>query len=181
MKGERFNWAEELRLRIRDEVYRKRTIFLFSLLFAGYLGMVCTLTIVPSEVKMLGRNPRELLLEPPMMLMPIPSSPRAPTIVEVHVLHVEAESSHRVLPRKEMSEEVEQSSSHEEMLSEIERQKTIVEERNVLIAEKVRMIEELKKENKKLKELKDKLESQCKKHEEMNEIRLEQMIFERKL
>ena len=95
--------------------------FSYSLLSAGYLGMVCTLSIVPSEVEMLARNPRELLLEPLVMLVPIPSSLRAPTIVEVPVLHVEAESSHRVLPREEMPEEVEQLSSHEELLSEIEK------------------------------------------------------------
>ena len=181
VKGERFNWAEELRLRIRDEVHRKKTPFPFSLLSAGYLGMVCSLTIVPSEVEMLAGNPRELLLEPPVLLMPIPSSPRAPTIVEVPVLHVEAESSRRVLPREEMPEEGEQLSSHEELLSEIERQKTIVEERSTLLADSVRMREELKKENQKLKELKDKLESQCKKHEEMNVERLEQIIFEREI
>ena len=93
VKGERFNWAEELRLRIRDEVHRKKTTFLFSLISAGYLEMVCSLTIVPSEIEMLAGNPREYLLEPPLVLMPSPSSPKAPTIVEVHVLHVEAESS----------------------------------------------------------------------------------------
>lgn len=42
-------------------------------------------------------------------------------------------------------------SSHEELLSEIERQRTIVEEKNALIADSVRMVEELKKENQKIK------------------------------
>jgi hypothetical protein len=181
MKGERFNWAEELRLRIKDEVHRRKTAFPFALLSAGYLGMVCSLTIVPSEVEMLAGNPRELLLEPPVMLMPIPSSPKPPTIVEVPVFHVEAESSHRVLPREEMPEEGEQLSSHEELLSEIERQKTIVEEKSVFVANSVRMIEELKKENQKFKELKEGLEKKCKELEERSVERLDEILFERTL
>ena len=181
VKGERYNWAEELRLRIRDEVHRKKTTHPFSLLSAGYLGMVCSMTIVPSEVEMLAGNPREYLLEPPVMLMPIPSSPRPPTIVEVPVLHVEAESSNRVFPREELPEDVEPLSSHEELLSEIKKQKTIVEEQCALIADSVRLAEELKRENQKLKEHNGKLENECKNHEERNAHRLDQIIFERDL
>ena len=76
-----------------------------------------------------------------------------------------------------MPEEVEQSSSHEELLSEIERQKTIVKEKYMFLAERVRLVDELKKENQKLKELKDKLERECKGHEERNEQRLYHIIF----
>ena len=78
-----------------------------------------------------------------------------------------------------MPEEGEQLSSHEELLSEIERQKTIVEEKCVLVAESVRMIEELKRENQKFKELKEELERECKEHEERNVERLDQILFER--
>jgi hypothetical protein len=123
VKGECFNWAEGLQLRIKDEVHCRKTFSPFSLLFAGYLGMVCSLTIVTSGMEMLVGNPKELLLEPFMMLMPIPSNPRPP----VHVLHVEAESSHRVLSREGMLKDGEQLFSHEDLVSEIERQKTIVE------------------------------------------------------
>ena len=58
VKGERYNWVEELRLRIQDEVHHKKTIHHFSLLFARYLGMVCSLTIIPSELEMLAGNPK---------------------------------------------------------------------------------------------------------------------------
>jgi hypothetical protein len=101
VKGERYNWAEELQLQIKDEVHRKKTTHPFSLQSATYLGMVCSFTIVPSKVEMLAGYLREFLLEPLVMLMPIPSSHKPPTIVEVHVLNVEAESSNRVLPIEE--------------------------------------------------------------------------------
>ena len=45
--------------------------------------MVCAMTIILFKVDMLAWNPRERLLKLPLRLMPIPSSPRPPSIVEV--------------------------------------------------------------------------------------------------
>lgn len=56
----------------------------------GYLEMVSILIIIPSQVKMLVGNLREHLLQPHVQLMPILSSPKPPTILEVYIMHVEA-------------------------------------------------------------------------------------------
>ena len=55
--------------------------------------------------------------------MQFPNNSGPPIIVEVHVLHVEPKSSRRVIMREELLEDVEPLSSHDELLSEIEKQK----------------------------------------------------------
>lgn len=181
MKGESFNWAEELRLRIRDEVHRKKTSYFYKLLSAGYLGMVCALTIVPSEVEMLGGDPTEFLLQPPMLLMPVPGSPVPPTIVEIPVMHVEAESSERVLPREEMPEEVRPVADNAELLSKLETLKTMVFEKERVIVEKLGMLTGLRSEVERLSSSNDNLRRQCEIHKEMKDLRVEEIEFERKL
>lgn len=179
MKGESFNWAEELRLRIRDEVHRKKTSYFYKLLSAGYLGMVCALIIVPSEVEMLGGDPSEFLLQPPMSLMPVPGSPVPPTIVEIPVMHVEAESSERVFPREEMPDEVTYTADHAELLSKLETLKTMVIEKERVIAEKLSLLTGLRSEVERLSNSNDNLKRQCEIHKEMKILREKDIEFER--
>lgn len=67
--------------------------------------------------------------------------------------------------------------SHVELLSKIERQNVVVIKKCNLVANNRRVVARLMKDAQKLRELKYKLEDQCKKHKELNELRLDQTTF----
>lgn len=79
----------------------------FFIVVCWLFGHSVCMTIVPSKVEMLARNPKEYLLKPHVVLMFVPSNPKPPTIVNVLVMHVETKSSNRAIPREELHEDIE--------------------------------------------------------------------------
>ena len=116
IRGTKFNWAEEVRLRIREEVEKGKCLRPVPLRSAGYIGMLCQLSFSPSTTSATRRSvapflpqPTGFVIEEPMPPVHSPlSSPEPPVILEEYVkLHGESpekfESRGFCLPWREES------------------------------------------------------------------------------
>ena len=148
IRGTKFNWAEEVRLRIREEVEKGKCLRPVPLRSAGYIGMLCQLSFSPSTTSATRRSvapflaqPTGFVIEEPMPPVHSPlSSPEPPVILEEYVkLHGESpekfESRGFCLPWREESSMPAQMQAterewHERMAKvtrELESQKKVVE------------------------------------------------------
>lgn len=89
MRGTRYNWAEELRLRMREEIERQSETQPVPLYCAGYMGALCQLSVVSSpsssfrSVPPFLSRPRYFSPSPERRIIRLPiASPDPPEIVE---------------------------------------------------------------------------------------------------
>ena len=89
MRGTRYNWAEELRLRMQEEIERQREQQPIPLRCAGYMGALCQLSVVSSpssysrSVPPFLSRPRYFSPSPERRMVKTPvASPDPPEIVE---------------------------------------------------------------------------------------------------
>ena len=116
IRGTKFNWAEEVRLRIREEVDKGKCLRPVPLRSAGYIGMLCQSSFSPSTSSATRRSVAPFLPKPTGFVseesMPPASSPlrspEPPVILEEYVeLHGESPAGFKSkglsLPWKENS------------------------------------------------------------------------------
>lgn len=89
MKGTKYNWAEELRLRMHEEIEKQKEVRPVPLMCAGYMGLLCQSSVASSpssysrSVPPFLKRPR-IFVSPPecrVIMSPI-ASPEPPEIIE---------------------------------------------------------------------------------------------------
>lgn len=172
IRGTKFNWAEEVRLRIREEVEKGKCLRPVPLRSAGYVGMLCQLSFSPSTTSATRRSVAPFLPQPTGFVMeesipPVHSplrSPEPPVILEESVkLHGESprkfESRGLCLPwREESSLSVQMQAMEREwqermdkVIRELEDQKGLVERQQEELDKCGKKTSQLAEENSELK------------------------------